>query len=155
MKVALISNPRHRAGDRMEFLLLRAAHWLSRFEPADLLLVTGELTAGNAAPEPGFLEAFYASLARRKSELPVIFPGMPLIITGILLRERGLWWLGVGMAVLGGILSLGGILLTGYPQPASRQVLLSIGALGLLQYFFQPAALLLLARRLKRRPEGA
>ena len=66
MKVALISNPRHRAGDRMEFLLLRAAHWLSRFEPADLLLVTGELTAGNAAPEPGFLEAFYASLARRK-----------------------------------------------------------------------------------------
>lgn len=36
-----------------------------------------------------------------------------------------------------------------------RQVLLSIGALGLLQYFFQPAALLLLARRLKRRPEGA
>lgn len=58
------------------------------------------------------------------------------------------------MAVLGGILSLGGILLTGYPQPASRQVLLSIGALGLLQYFFQPAALLLLARRLKRRPGG-
>ena len=50
---------------------------------------------------------------------------------------------------------MGGILLTGYPQPASRQVLLSIGALGLLQYFFQPAALLLLARRLKRRPEGA
>ena len=84
MKVALISNPRHRAGDRMEFLLLRAAHWLSRFEPADLLLVTGELTAGNAAPEPGFLEAFYASLARRKSELPVIFPGAvePVTVCG-------------------------------------------------------------------------
>ena len=41
MKIGLISNPRHRAGDRMEFLLLRAAHWLTRFEPADLLLVTG------------------------------------------------------------------------------------------------------------------
>ena len=75
MKIGLISNPRLRAGDRMEFLLLRAAHWLTRFEPADLLLVTGELTAENAAPEPGFLDAFYASLARRKSELPVIFPG--------------------------------------------------------------------------------
>lgn len=81
MKIALIADPRHRAGDRMESLLLRAAHWHSRFEPADLLLVTGELTAGNAAPEPGFLDGFYASLAMRKSELPVIFPGAETPVT--------------------------------------------------------------------------
>ena len=92
MKIGLISNPRHRAGDRMEFLLLRAAHWLTRFEPADLLLVTGELTAENAAPEPGFLDAFYASLARRKSELPVIFPGSetPVTVCGEVLSPAAL-----------------------------------------------------------------
>ena len=81
MKIALIANPRHRAGDRMESLLLRAAHWHSRFDPADLLLVTGELTAGNAAPEAGFLDGFYASLAMRRSELPVIFPGADTPVT--------------------------------------------------------------------------
>lgn len=123
------------------------------------LLLFGVVEAGlrfvpNLGMEMGVFDIMTVCMAFQWF-LPVIFPGMPLIITGILLRERGLWWLGVGMAVLGGILSLGGILLTGYPQPASRQVLLSIGALGLLQYFFQPAALLLLARRLKRRPEGA
>ena len=118
------------------------------------LLLFGVVEAGlrfvpNLGMEMGVFDIMTVCMAFQWF-LPVIFPGMPLIITGILLRERGLWWLGVGMAVLGGILSLGGILLTGYPQPA-----LSIGALGLLQYFFQPAALLLLARRLKRRPEGA
>mgnify|MGYP000381803889 CR=1 FL=1 len=123
------------------------------------LLLFGVVEAGlrfvpNLGMEMGVFDIMTVCMAFQWF-LPVIFPGMPLIITGILLRERGLWWLGVGMAVLGGILSLGGILLTGYPQPASRQVLLSIGALGLLQYFFQPAALLLLARRLKRRPGGA
>ena len=123
------------------------------------LLLFGVVEAGlrfvpNLGMEMGVFDIMTVCMAFQWF-LPVIFPGMPLIITGILLRERGLWWLGVGMAVLGGILSLGGILLTGYPQPASRQVLLSIGALGRLQYFFQPAALLLLARRLKRRPEGA
>ena len=110
------------------------------------LLLFGVVEAGlrfvpNLGMEMGVFDIMTVCMAFQWF-LPVIFPGMPLIITGILLRERGLWW-------------LGGILLTGYPQPASRQVLLSIGALGLLQYFFQPAALLLLARRLKRRPEGA
>ena len=103
------------------------------------LLLFGVVEAGlrfvpNLGMEMGVFDIMTVCMAFQWF-LPVIFPGMPLIITGILLRERGL--------------------LTGYPQPASRQVLLSIGALGLLQYFFQPAALLLLARRLKRRPEGA
>ena len=110
------------------------------------LLLFGVVEAGlrfvpNLGMEMGVFDIMTVCMAFQWF-LPVIFPGMPLIITGILLRERGLWWLGVGMAVLGGLLSLGGILMTGYPQPASRQVLLSIGALGLLQYFFQPAALL-------------
>ena len=85
--------------------------------------------------------------------LPVIFRGCPDNHRNPAAGE-GTVVVGRGDGRLGGILSLGGILLTGYPA-ASRQVLLSIGALGLLQYFFQPAALLLLARRLKRRPEGA
>lgn len=98
------------------------------------LLLFGVVEAGlrfvpNLGMEMGVFDIMTVCMAFQWF-LPVIFPGMPLIITGILLRERGLWWLGVGMAVLGGILSLGGILLTGYPQPASRQVLLSIGALG-------------------------
>ena len=46
----------------------------------------------NTAPEPGFLDAFYASLARRKSELPVIFPGSetPVTVCGEVLSPAAL-----------------------------------------------------------------
>jgi len=68
MKVAIVSNPRHRRGDLMEFLLLRAMHAFNEVEPADLLIVEGEL--GEA--DEGFLSAFFASAKlRKRSLLPV------------------------------------------------------------------------------------
>jgi len=65
MKVAVISNPRHRRGDRIEFLLLRALHAFNEVEPVDLLIVEGELGEADA----GFLSAFFASAKRRKRPL--------------------------------------------------------------------------------------
>jgi len=68
MKVAVVSNPRHRRGDLIEFLLLRALHVFNGIEPVDLLIVEGEL--GEA--DEGFLSAFFLSAERKKlSLLPV------------------------------------------------------------------------------------
>lgn len=62
MKIAIVSNPCHRQGDMIEFLLLRAVHAFHQFEPADLLIVEGEL--GEA--DEGFLSALFQSIDRRK-----------------------------------------------------------------------------------------
>jgi len=65
MKVAVVSNPRHRRGDLIEFLLLRALHVFNEVEPVDLLIVEGEL--GEA--DDGFLSALFLSAERRKLRL--------------------------------------------------------------------------------------
>ncbi|MBS1370030.1 MAG: hypothetical protein HPZ91_08770 [Lentisphaeria bacterium] len=70
MKVAVVSNPRHRAGDMIEFLLLRAIHTFNKFVPADLLIVEGEL----GETETGFLSELFRSVKSRKVPLPVIWP---------------------------------------------------------------------------------
>lgn len=70
MKVAIVSNPCHRAGDLIEFLLLRAVHAFDRFVPVDLLLVEGEL--GEA--EEGFLSELFRSVKHRGIKLPIVWP---------------------------------------------------------------------------------
>lgn len=65
MKVAIVSNPRHRAGDMIEYLLLRAVHAFNKFVPADLLIVEGEL----GEPEEGFLKDLFLSVERRRLPL--------------------------------------------------------------------------------------
>lgn len=65
MKVAIVSNPRHRAGDMIEYLLLRAVHTFNKFVPADLLIVEGEL----GEPEEGFLKDLFLSVERRRLPL--------------------------------------------------------------------------------------
>ena len=69
MKIAVISNPRHRVGDLIEFLLLRAVHAFHRFVPVDLLIVVGEL----GEPEEGFLSELFRSVKHRKVPLPVVW----------------------------------------------------------------------------------
>lgn len=61
MKVAVIHNLRHRSGDLRELFLLRAIRVFDRFVPVQLVLVSGELTVGNGAAEPDFLETLRAS----------------------------------------------------------------------------------------------
>lgn len=82
--------------------------------------------------------------------LPAIFPGFPLVATGVLLREKILGWLGVVVMLLG-ILSVLGILTEGGSGIALPMVLTAISMVAV---FFQPAALLLTALRLRRRREG-
>lgn len=69
MKVAVISTPRHRTGDLIEFMLLRAVHTFHHFVPVDLLVVEGEL--GEA--EEGFLSELFRSMKHRKVDLPVVW----------------------------------------------------------------------------------
>ena len=69
MKVAVVSNPRHRAGDLIEFLMLRAVHTFHRFVPVDLLMIEGEF--GDA--EEGFLSELFRSIKHRKVTLPIIW----------------------------------------------------------------------------------
>lgn len=82
--------------------------------------------------------------------LPAIFPGFPLVATGVLLGEKVLGWLGAVVilfgivAVLGTLTDVGGMV----------TLPLVLTALGILAAFFQPVALLLTAVRLRRRQEG-
>ena len=78
--------------------------------------------------------------------LPALFPGIPLMVTGILLQERGLLVLGVVVFALAVYITFGAALL---PLPG-----LSI-PVGLLQRLYSPVALLVLAWRLRGRPEGS
>lgn len=78
--------------------------------------------------------------------LPALFPGIPLVVTGILLRERGLLVLGAVVFALAVYVTFGAASL--FPLPG-----LSIPA-SLLQGLYPPVALLVLAWRLKKRPEG-
>lgn len=73
MKVAIVSNPRHRAGDMIEYLLLRAVHAFNKFVPADLLIVEGEL----GEPEEGFLKDLFLSVERRRLPLGSALAGAP------------------------------------------------------------------------------
>lgn len=83
--------------------------------------------------------------------LPAIFPGFPLVATGVLLREKVLGGLGV-VVILFGIASLLGTLTDG----GNLLVLpLVLTAISMVAAFFQPAALLLTALRLRRRRERA
>ncbi len=69
MRIAIVSNPCHRQGDMIEFLLLRAVHAFQKIEPADLLIVEGEL--GDA--DDGFLDALFKSIERRQLPLTPIW----------------------------------------------------------------------------------
>ncbi len=80
MRVAVVNELRHRAGDLNEYLLLRAIHSVaSGYVPAEAVIVAGELTDG--PPEEGFLTDLFASLARKKVELPVIWLARPSGVT--------------------------------------------------------------------------
>ena len=88
--------------------------------------------------------------------LPVLFPGVPLLITGAVLGEKVLGWLGAAVCALT-VFAILAPMVTGFPTMASMPlplfgldvVIVSAAA------FFPPAALLLTARRLGRRQEGA
>lgn len=83
--------------------------------------------------------------------LPAIFPGFPLVATGVLLGEKALGWLGAAVTLLGVLAVLGTLGNTGNPSPLLVYLLTIVW---LLSAFFQPAALLLTAFRLRRRREG-
>ena len=83
--------------------------------------------------------------------LPAIFPGFPLVATGVLLRERALGWLGAAVTLLGVLTVLG---MLGNTDGSSPLLVYLMTAVGLVSAFFQPAALLLTALRLRRRREG-
>ena len=84
--------------------------------------------------------------------LPILFPGIPLVVTGILLSERPLFVLGLVVSALAVCSAFGPglvpVLATVLPLYAF------LVGVGLVQVFYQPVALLVLARRLRRRPEG-
>ncbi len=84
MKIAVISNPRHRDGDMMEYMLHRAVFAFYKFVPVDLVIVTGELTAGNRPAETGFLSVFFGTLEKRKVDLPILWMTAP---SGVALPE--------------------------------------------------------------------
>ncbi len=88
--------------------------------------------------------------------LPVLFPGVPLLITGAMLGEKVLGWLGAAVCALTAFTILGPML-TGFPTVASMPLPLFAADLAIVSVaaFFQPVALLLTARRLGRRQEGA
>ena len=77
MKVAVIHNLRHRSGDLRELFLLRAIRVFDRFVPVQLVLVSGELTVGNGAAEPDFLETLRASEKRFERKVPVLYLARP------------------------------------------------------------------------------
>lgn len=88
--------------------------------------------------------------------LPVLFPGVPLLITGALLGERVLGWLGAAVCALT-LFTILVPMVTGFPTAASMPLPLFTGNLIIVSAaaFFQPAALLLTACCLRRRQEGA
>lgn len=106
-------------------------------------MVSGELETMQLWSNAAICGAFLAFL-------PAIFPGFPLVATGVLLREKILGWLGV-VVILLGILSVLGTLTEGGSGIALPMVLTAISMVAV---FFQPAALLLTALRLRRRREG-
>ena len=84
--------------------------------------------------------------------LPILFPGIPLVVTGILLSERPLFVLGLVVSALAVCSAFGPGLV---PVLATILPLYAfLVGVGLVQVFYQPVALLVLARRLRRRPEG-
>lgn len=83
--------------------------------------------------------------------LPAVFPGFPLVATGVLLGERVLGGLGIAVTLLGGLTVLGSLVSTAGAPPLLVYLLTAVG---LVSAFFQPAALLLTAFRLRRRREG-
>ena len=88
--------------------------------------------------------------------LPVLFPGVPLLITGAMLGERVLGWLGAAVCGLT-VFTILGPMMTGFPTAANMSLPLFAADLVIVSVaaFFQPVALLLTARQLGRRQEGA
>ncbi len=117
----------------------------------DLPMVLPELSEEVVNPWTGFLicQGFLAFL-------PVLFPGVPLLITGAMLGEKVLGWLGAAVCALTTFTILGPMV-TGFPTMASMPLPLFAADLVIVSVaaFFQPVALLLTARRLGRRQEGA
>lgn len=117
----------------------------------DLPMVLPELSEEVVNPWTGFLicQGFLAFL-------PVLFPGVPLLITGAMLGEKVLGWLGAAVCALT-VFAILAPMVTGFPTVASMP--LPLFALNVVivsaAAFFPPAALLLTARRLGRRQEGA
>lgn len=83
--------------------------------------------------------------------LPAIFPGFPLVATGVLLREKVLGWVGAAVILFG----LAAVLGTLTDMGSMVTLPLMLTALCMLAAFFQPVALLLTALRLHRRQEGS
>lgn len=130
------------------FALFRAGMY---WQTHDLPMVLPELSEEVVNLWTGFLicQGFLAFL-------PVLFPGVPLLITGAMLGEKVLGWLGAAVCALTAFAILAPMV-TGFPTMASMP--LPLFALDVVIVsaapFFPPAALLLTARRLGRRQEGA
>lgn len=83
--------------------------------------------------------------------LPAIFPGFPLLATGVLLGEKTLGGLGAAVILLGVLAVLGTLANT---DGSNTLLLCALIVVDLAAVFFQPVALLLTALRLRRRREG-
>ena len=80
--------------------------------------------------------------------LPAIFPGFPLLATGVLLGEKRLGGLGAAVILLGVLGTLANT------DGSNALLLCALIVVDLAAVFFQPVALLLTALRLRRRREG-
>lgn len=122
-----------------------------------LLSVLVELSGLVTVPEEGFITGNDVMMfcMTFRAFLPVLFPAVPLLLTGSFLGDKVLGWLGAVVFLMALITTFGWFVpIQSIGQVVLAKFLLS-SVLGIVRCFFEPVALLLMAFRLKRRPEEA